>query len=132
MHNGKPVTVHLFDDHGHDFLFKGLLLAEVKTRMPGYPPLSLNINIYSSDKAFYAWVIERNLAHAQSGVCHATVCHSTRLMPEKPLETRSAFRRLSQKLLLETLEKEYPHANLQQQLEQQLQRTNNTSTGMEP
>lgn len=124
-------AIHLFDDHGNDFLFRGVQLAKLTSRMPGYTPLALSIPCYEGEKAFYVWVVEKKLAYPYSGVCHAAVCHSTQRMPDRPLATRREFRCLSLNKLLEDLDKEYPNADIRQQLENQL-KNNNTSTGLKP
>jgi hypothetical protein len=131
MFRAAPVPIHIFDDSGNDFLFKGVQLAKLTSRMKGYPPLSLSVQCYEGGMAFYAWVVEKNLAHPKSGVCHAAVCHSTQRMPDRPLENRRAFRCLSLEGLLAILEKEYPHTDLRQQFEKQLKNNDNTSTGLE-
>lgn len=126
-----PAAIHLFGDHGNDFLFGDLQLAKLTSRMPGCTPLALSIPCYEGEKAFYAWGVEKNLAYPNSGICHEAVCHSTQRMPDRLLETRRAFRCLSLNKLLEDLDKEYPNADIRQQLENQL-KNNNTSTGLKP
>jgi hypothetical protein len=131
MTRTSPVSIHLFDDSGTDFLFKGMQLAKLTSRTPGFPPHALTVQCHEGEKAFYAWVVEKSLAHPTSGVCHTVVCHSTQRMPDRPLETRCAFRCLSLVGLLATLEKEYRHTDLRQQFEKQLKNNDNTSAGLE-
>lgn len=107
-------TVSVFSDSGEQYVFEGSQVLAKTLWESSFSSVKLEVSVFERESPaskeevrsrFVARVIERNLGHARSNVCHSVMRKSP-----APLEQQHVFAGPSFEEVMISISKKYPNA----------------------
>lgn len=116
----SPSTITILPDDGEVIVFDGIENCRFEVFESSASSIRLDVTVYTLTNyhpyGAMARVLEKNLSHPNSGVCHST----NRLKSIAPRQVQKAFLRKDLQALCRALSKEYPNSGIKELLVQHL------------